>query len=59
MGSRNADGGICCLLYACSNLRRTLSWTLVVILDPVGMLPIFPTLTQHQAKERRRRTATT
>ena len=32
---------------------------LVVIIDPVGTLPIFLTLTQHQARERRRLTAIT
>jgi multiple antibiotic resistance protein len=33
--------------------------TLVVIIDPVGTLPIFLTLTQHQGTEQRRRTAIT
>ena len=33
--------------------------TLVIIIDPVGTLPIFLALTQRQGRERRRRTATT
>jgi multiple antibiotic resistance protein len=33
--------------------------TLVVIIDPVGTLPIFVALTHRQERERRRRTATT
>jgi multiple antibiotic resistance protein len=33
--------------------------TLVVIIDPVGTLPIFVALTHRQGRERRRRTATT